>query len=80
MKKDPVNNGKDIPEIETHTIHGFGGQKNNVLKTKIRGFDPVPYEPKGKIIEADFGSLSYEKDELTKIKLVVEPIKVILDY
>ena len=38
------------------------------------------WDIEGKVIVADFGDLSYEEDILSEIKLVIEPINVILLY
>jgi hypothetical protein len=79
------------PSIAQAVVEGFrhSWQKKRVkiptVTYSLEMLDPTgvtieKWEITGKIIEADFGKLSYKKDKLSSIKLIIEPSKVILVY
>lgn len=61
------------------------GIKIPIIKYKLLMLGPVgdiieEWDIVGKVKIADFGDLDYEKSKLTKIKFIIEPIKIILVY
>ena len=60
-------------------------RKIPMIKYSLEMLGPVgdtieKWEIEGKVINADFGKLNYEKDKLAEIKLEIKPSKVILVY
>jgi hypothetical protein len=68
-------------------VHHYNNVRANTMKIDydLNLLDPIGdtvqrWNISGIIREIDFGELDYSNDEICKIKMVVEPIKVILEF